>query len=170
MKKTSYQKCYNLALYYLAKRQHSIFELSKKLKDKEHKEEDISKVVEKLSGLDLLDDEVFAFSRIRYRYKTCRWGVIRIRRELQEKGVNKEIIDQSIEKRYEDGTLKNDEICKQAFELISSRYKNKVILENGRINSKDFNRITGFLSRRGYTYPQIKYAIDELILVVKKQK
>ena len=48
MKKNSYQKCYNLALYYLAKRQHSVAELSKKLKDKEHSSEDLEKTVIKL--------------------------------------------------------------------------------------------------------------------------
>jgi len=159
-KKTSYQKCYNLALYYLAKRQHSIFELSKKLKDKEQTEKDINKVIDKLSEIDFLNDKTFAFSRIRYRYETCRWGIVRIRRELQEKGVDKEIIEQSLENRYEDGTLKEDKICEQAFDLINSRYKSKIILENGRLSSKDFGKLTGFLSRRGYTYPQIRYAID----------
>jgi regulatory protein len=158
MKKTPYQKCYNLALYYLAKRQHSTFELSTKLHDKEHSPEDIAKVTEKLTNLNFLNDYEFAFSRIRYRYETSRWGLTRIKLELKQKRVNSDIIEKAIAERYADDTLQDEKIVEQAFDLIYSRYKNKVILENNRLSTKDYSKIVGFLGRRGYSNGQIKQA------------
>lgn len=163
MKKTSYQKCYNLALYYLAKRQHSVAELSKKLKDKEHSAEDIENVVIKLKNLYFLDDKEFAFSRIRYRYETSKWGLGRIKIELKQKGVSAEIIEQAVAERYEDGTLDDSLIKQQAFDLIYKRYKNKVEIENKRLTAKSYAKVVGFLQRRGYNSVQIRYALDLLL-------
>lgn len=162
-KKTSYQKCYNLALYYLAKRQHSMAELAKKLKDKEHTAEDIDKVSQKLVNLNFLDDKEFAFSRIRYRYETSKWGLTRIKLELGQKGVDKDIIEQAIAERYEDGTLDDTLIKEQAFDLIYTRYKNKVEIENKRFTAKSYAKVVGFLGRRGYSSTQIRYALDLLL-------
>lgn len=159
-RRTPYQKCYSLACYYLAKRDYSILELTKKLVEKEHSKQEIDKVISSLIKLDILNDEKFALGRVRYRYQTCRWGVVRIRRELQEKGVEKELIEQAIEQRYEDGTLKDSKITEQAFDLIFSRYRTKVNLENGRLNAKDYNKIVGFLIRRGYTFSQVREALS----------
>lgn len=163
MKKTSYQKCYNLALYYLAKRQHSVAELTTKLKDKEQTAEDILKTVEKLKTLRFLDDKEFAFSRIRYRYQTSKWGVTRIRLELKQKGVDFDIIEQAFDEHYSQGTLDDSLIKQQAFDLVYSRYKNKVELENRRLTAKSYAKVVGFLQRRGYTSTQTRYALDLLL-------
>lgn len=163
MKKTPYQKCYNLALYYLAKRQHSVNELSKKLKDKEFLHEDIAKTIKKLKELAFLDDYQFAFSRIRYRYETSRWGIKRIILELKNKGVEQWVIDSALSDRFSDNTLKDEEIKQQAYELLS-RYQNKIIITNKRLENKDYAKLSGFLARRGYSIEQIKYAIDKFIL------
>jgi regulatory protein len=162
-KKTSYQKCYNLALYYLAKRQHSIAELNKKLKDKEHNAEDIAKVNEKLEKLNFLNDHEFAFSRIRYRYETSKWGITRIKLELGQKGVSSDIIEKAIAERYEDGTLDDTLIKQQAFDLVYSRYRHKVEIENRRFTAKSYAKVMGFLQRRGYSSTQTRYALDLLL-------
>jgi len=167
MKRTPYQKCYNLALYYLAKRQHSISELSKKLADKEHLPESIEKTVEKLTKLNFLNDKEFAFSRIRYRYETSKWGLTRIKLELGQKGIDRDTIEQAIHERYEDGTLDDTLIKQQAFDLIYSRYKNKVELENKRLTAKSYSKVVGFLTRRGYTSTQTRYALDLLVETLK---
>lgn len=167
MKKTSYQKCYNLALYYLAKRQHSIKELSKKLVDKEFSFDDINKVIEKLASLNFVNDYEFAFSRIRYRYQTSKWGLQRIKLELKQKGVDSDFIEQALSARFEDGTLDSQDISQQAADLAYSRYKTKVCLQNNRLEAKDYGKIASFLARRGYSSQQIKYAID-LFIEAKK--
>ncbi|PPR08360.1 MAG: Regulatory protein RecX [Proteobacteria bacterium] len=162
-KKTSYQRCYNLALYYLAKRQHSISELVKKLTDKEHLPEDIKKTVEKLKNLKFLDDKEFAVSRIRYRYETSKWGLTRIKLELGQKGVDRDLIEQAVQQRYDDGTLDDTLIRQQAFDLLYSRYRNKVEFENKRLTHKSYAKIVGFLQRRGYSTNQVRYAVDLLV-------
>lgn len=170
MKKTTYQKCYNLALYYLAKRQHSVSELSKKLADKEYCAEDIAKVTEKLKSISFLDDKEFAYSRIRYRYETSKWGLTRIKLELNQKGVDREIIDQAIADHYENGCLDDTLIKQQAFDLIYSRYKRKVEIENKRLTAKSYAKIVGFLTRRGYSMSQVRYSIDLLLEVLNEEK
>lgn len=162
-KKNSYQKCYNLALHYLAKRQHSVDELVKKLVDKECLPEDIEKAKQKLLNLNFLNDKEFAFSRIRYRYETSRWGLTRIKLELGQKGVDKDIVEQAVSERYEDGTLDDELIKQQAFDLVYSRYKNKVEIENKRFTAKSYAKVVGFLGRRGYTSAQVRYAMDLLL-------
>lgn len=163
MKKTTYQKCYNLALYYLAKRQHSVSELTKKLAAKEHVQEDIDKVVEKLKNLHFLNDKEFAYSRIRYRYEGSKWGLTRIKLELGQKGVDREIIEQAVAEHYENGCLDDTLIKQQAFDLIYSRYKRKVEIENKRLTAKSYAKVVGFLTRRGYSSSQTRYALDLLI-------
>lgn len=163
MKRTPYQKCYNLALYYLAKRQHSVFELSKKLADKEYLPETIEKVNEKLIKLSFLNDKEFAFSRIRYRYETSKWGLTRIKLELGQKGVSKDVIEDAVNDRYDDGTLDDTLIKQQAFDLIYIRYRNKVEFENKRVTAKSYSKVVGFLTRRGYSSTQTRYALNLLI-------
>ena len=159
-----------MALYYLAKRQHSISELSKKLADKEHLTENIEKTVEKLKNLNFLDDKEFAVSRIRYRYETSKWGLTRIKLELGQKGVDRDIIEQAIYERYEDGTLDDTLIKQQAFDLVYSRYKNKVEIENKRLTAKSYAKVVGFLTRRGYTSSQTRYALELLVETLLEEK
>jgi regulatory protein len=82
----NYQKVFNSALRILTGRDHSEFELTRKLKQRGFKPEDIDKAVSECVRLDYINDErtsrVYIDQMIRKGY-----GRIRIRQEFNKKGL-----------------------------------------------------------------------------------
>ncbi len=84
--------CRRQALKYLARREYSVFELSRKLRKKGHTPAHCDRVVEDLVRENLLSDRRFAET---YLYAKIRKGLgpVRIRHALDEAGVDKDVID-----------------------------------------------------------------------------
>jgi regulatory protein len=84
------------ALDSLARREHSRFELQRKLTDKGFEIEAISRVLADLIKENLLSDQRFAEAYVGMRASRG-YGPVRIKQELQERGVNNETIANVIE-------------------------------------------------------------------------
>ena len=87
-----HKKIYNTAVYYLARREYAVFELTEKLSMKYSGSSGVKSVVEKLINENLLSDERFCESFVRYRVKQGK-GFERINSELIQKRVSTEIIN-----------------------------------------------------------------------------
>jgi regulatory protein len=78
----------------LARREHSVAELSQKLiahaRRNEFDDEVVANVIDELQGEGLLSDERFTEAFVRYRINNG-YGPIRIQSELRERGVNEKI-------------------------------------------------------------------------------
>ena len=68
-----------------------------KLRDKEFGDELIDQVVADLERLHLLDDRAFARGWIESRMRNRPSGTFRLARELHQKGIDKEIVDELLE-------------------------------------------------------------------------
>jgi regulatory protein len=79
------------AMNLLARREHSRHELAQKLILKGHFHEEIGPALDRLKDQGLLDDQRFSESYTRYRARLG-FGPLRIRQELQKKGVNHAMI------------------------------------------------------------------------------
>ena len=79
----------------LARREHSAFELDRKLASKGHPAEEIAKVLADLKTHGLLSDERFAESLVNSKRERG-YGPLRIRQDLQAKGVAQELIDRCV--------------------------------------------------------------------------
>ena len=81
---------------YLARREHSRSELQTKLKSKGFEKDDITIALDKLESENLLNDLRFAQAYLRHRV-TKGFGLIKIRHELNTKGVVSDILQRAEE-------------------------------------------------------------------------
>ena len=88
------------AFLLLSYRARSCQEITERLLRKKYEREIIQEVVEELKRLHYLDDRAFAIEWVESRLKEKR-GKILIRRELLKKGIEKEVIDDSISESFE---------------------------------------------------------------------
>jgi len=86
-----------VAIASLSRREHSIHEMQRKLKQKGFADSEINPVIEKLIENNLLSEERFTESYINMR-KRRGYGPARISQELRERGVNDDYIDSFLDK------------------------------------------------------------------------
>ena len=85
------------AVAMLARREHSIFELSRKLRQKHFDEDDIQEVIEKLLANNLLSEERFTESYINMRRRKG-YGPLRIAQELKERGIDADFYESHLDR------------------------------------------------------------------------
>ena len=81
----------------LSRREHSYRELFDKLKLRDFDTDDITLALDKLQSENLLNDERFTESYVHYRMQKG-FGPLRIKKELSDKGVDSELIQNQIAK------------------------------------------------------------------------
>lgn len=133
--------CRKAAMDYLARREHSRLELTRKLASKEFTQSEISSTLDQLEQDQLLNDARFAEAYTQSRVNRG-YGPVRIRQELQERGVAAGITDQVLE-------VWSGEWSGLAAKQQQKKFKNK---------AKDFterSKQARFLQYRGFTAEQI---------------
>lgn len=131
-----------MAVRYLARRDHSHQELRQKLKQKDYTPSDIEAALQKLSQAGLLSDYRFAENYTKSRRRKG-YGPQRIALELQEKGIPPEMIAEVLE-------ITDNSWSSEVFQVWRKRFKG--------IQPKDFKeraRQMRFLQYRGFTTEQI---------------
>ena len=83
----------NKALDLLARREHTKFELQRKLSAKGFASDEIDLVINELAQKNLQSDERFLASYVRMRADRG-FGPVRIKQELYERGIGKELVQQ----------------------------------------------------------------------------
>ena len=136
------------ALFLLEDREHSCKELYDKL-CRNYKEDTAAAVCGELLERGLLDDMRFAENMTRSLINR-KYGMMRIRQELYRRGVDRDIIG-IVTEEADIGAVN---ISLTA--LIRQKYLGK--LEDG-----ETDKVINALARRGYTYSQIKDAIEEVM-------
>ena len=138
---------------FLARREHSLYELKHKLRCK-FLDADISLIREVLTHLEkenLLSDTRFTESYIRYK-KERGFGYLKIRRDLVARGIDTNII--------EDKLALNGE-----WRAIIRRVLNKKVGDNKsiKVKSKEHSKLIHFLMRRGFKKEEISEALSNLL-------
>lgn len=124
-------------------------ELSKKLCEKGFSEEDSAKTAEWFSERGMIDDTAFARQVAEY-YKRRGCGELRIRQELLRRGIERELIEETIS---ELGSSEG-ELCA----LIEKKLRGKAP------DADEKRKLYAFLLRRGFKYEEIRSAMNELRL------
>lgn len=141
-------KAYAHAISYLSYRDRSETEMEQYLQKKDYPAEVVSEIITRLQQENYLDDSSFARawldSRIRFRPK----GAVALRYELRQKGINPDIIEDTLE------NLDEIELARQAIDKKLSQWKN---LDQIKFKTK----CIGFLSRRGFAYETAQHVTDE---------
>ncbi|MDH5182063.1 MAG: recombination regulator RecX [Gammaproteobacteria bacterium] len=136
------------ALDLLARREHSSRELTDKLVAKGYDRSEIAPALQALSREGLLSDERFAEAFVSSRLQRGS-GPQRINQELQQRGINTELIDACLDER--------DEVWFRSARQVREK-------KFGRQLPTDFQeraRQMRFLQYRGFTMAQIRHAVGE---------
>lgn len=126
-------------------------ELYDKLREKGYSENDIDDEIEFLKSYGYINDRRFAEHYTNDAINLKKWGKIRIRTELIRKGIDRDIIDDSIEEAFLD--IEDDRVLSQ----MQIRFKNSDFS-----NIKERTRIFNFFMRRGFSAEEIKGAMNKM--------
>ncbi|MBL1320947.1 MAG: regulatory protein RecX [Methylophaga sp.] len=130
------------AMNFLARREHSVYELTTKLVKAEFEIDDVLNVITRLTEQDLQSDQRFAENYTRYRSNRG-FGSQKIRQELKERGVAVELINDTLNEANIDWfTLAITVRCKRFGEQNPDDFKERAKQQR-------------FLQYRGFTHEQI---------------
>lgn len=145
----SFRRAYNKGLDFLSRRPYGTKELIKKLCEKGHEKEASQKACERLIELGLLNDEEYARILANDLSERKSYSIKRIKQELNFRGIDREIIENTVE------SLDNDP-QKSIIMLVKKKYINKLNDEKGK------KRTVDALLRLGYSYSDIKSALNTI--------
>ena len=133
------------ALYLLEHRSHSKKELTDKIARTAASREAAQAAADRMEELGLVDDEAFAQSYARELFLRKRFGPMRVKQELRQKGISPELIDELVD-QYDDGELLQENIRM----VLEKKYS------AWREDEKTRRRAFAALQRLGYSYEQIR--------------
>ncbi len=143
------------AINFLGYRPRSSHEIRERLKrDEEWGEETITRVLEKLAALNLVEDRAFAQNWIESRSRSKPRGSRALRQELRQKGVGREDIESALQAAVPDDAAE----IENALAALQSKARQWASLEGREREQK----MLGFLQRRGFSFGVGKAAIKKL--------
>ena len=143
------QKLRERAFDLLSRRDHSEWELRRKLLEKGAVAEELPPLLKELRSFNYLNDERFAGNFVRYRASKA-WGKLRFRQELLQRGVSADVIE---------------DVLREAPELQSDELYSKLrgIVEKELRRGKEEKKIIASLLRKGFAVGQIRQALQQVV-------
>jgi regulatory protein len=151
LKQDAVKKAISTSLSLIAYRPRSAGELASKLRERSYDAETIDVAIGRMRELNYLDDREFADRWVESRQMHRPRSTRMLRQELQQKGVDQQIIDSIIEE------ARIDEFG-DALALGQKKAESLRALEP---QVRD-RRLSGFLARRGYSYDVIRRVLEAL--------
>lgn len=149
----AYRKALNSALHILSRRDHSVWELRRKLVAKGVPVEATQRVVAECLRLGYLDDERAACALInRFKHKGC--GIRRVRFEMRQRGLSGDAFNRLLQSRFS-----TEEELFLARRTLGRKLKTCSAAEEGLAKK---SRLYRFLFGRGFSELSIRTALDEL--------
>ena len=138
------------ALHLLGRRELSVRQLRERLRDREHAEADIDRAIALLLENRALDDRRVADAYVRTALKVKGRGRLRIQRELQEMGIEKDVAGEALAEAC--GDLDERTLIAQA---LKKKLRGKT-----RIGSPaEYARVYQFLMRQGFSPAAVTAAL-----------
>lgn len=147
-----FEKYYLIAANFLSYRPRSEKEIRDKLHQKKAPTEIIEKVISIMKQQKFINDEEFARMWVSHRSKISPKSKRVLKLELLQKGVDPELIEQALA-GDEDEPVNDVEQAKKLAQNRLPRYK-------GLTKQEVYQKLGGFLARRGFNWDTIKEAID----------
>ncbi|MBN2284833.1 MAG: RecX family transcriptional regulator [Tissierellales bacterium] len=146
-----HHKALNAALNLLSYQQRTLHEIDERLKAKGYDEGIIGIILDKLVEVGYLNDEKYVADFIRDKIKLKKYGSLKIRHQLMNRGIDQELISNGLEK------IEELEMLNNAKTLIRKKAVTLKDLEE----HKKKARLYRYLAGKGYDYPLIHKAINE---------
>jgi regulatory protein len=148
-----YVRAKQRALDYLAHKPRTEEEVRRKLRRQDAPETVIEDVVARLYELSYLDDDAYAEDYVRNRFASKKYGPVRIRRELVERGVDRHTAEAAVDDHFADKNVR----------AVARTHAEK---RWGRLADEEPRRrrqkLYRYLRRRGFTSGTINPVLDEL--------
>ena len=152
-------RAYEYGLYLLEKRGYSYRELYDKLIAAPNAEEDaVLKALEKLTRYGFLNDARYAEQLARYYTEGKKYGLRRAEFEMRHRGLSQADIDDALAE-YDDP----ERISEMLLDILQKKYARVLCDPDDR---KANEKVTAALARRGFTYQQIRYAIEDYFAAI----
>lgn len=148
-----YVRAKQRALDYLAHKPRTEEEVRRKLRRQDAPDSVIEDVVARLHELSYLDDESYAEDYVRNRFASKKYGPVRIRRELVERGVDRHTAETAV-----DDLFAEKDVQAAAREHAEKRWGRLADEEPRRRRQKLYR----YLRRRGFTSGTINPLLDAL--------
>ncbi len=150
----NFERYFNASLRFLSFRPRSEKEVVDNLKKKKADPQVTEKIITRLKEKNFLNDIDFAKwwveSRTRFKQRSIKLIIL----ELKQKGISQDILDKIINDK---GLMINDlEQAKKLVEKKIEKYK-------GLSKYELYQKLGGFLVRRGFEWDTIKQSIDEVL-------
>lgn len=134
-------------------RPRSVEELKEKLRDKGFTQEVIDGVISEFAKNGVLNDSKFSKLWVESRLHSNPKGAFLLKRELKEKGVKDEVIDQAIKESAGEHS---------EYEVVKTLAESRMAALKGLEAAAVKRRLFGYLRRRGFTVETIMRVIREL--------
>lgn len=143
-----YERAWNYALWLLGRQAYTTGQLKDKLTRKGATEETVSRVLDRLLELKLVDDALYAETFIRSRSRNK--GAIRLRQELFRKGVAEPLVDKAVGKLDE---------SVQLGAAVALAQKNRWRWKGE--SREQYAKAYAFLARRGFSVEVVRGALEQ---------
>jgi len=149
-----YVRAKQRALDYLAHKPRTEEEVRRKLRRQDIAAPVVEDVVARLYELDYLDDEEYAHGYVRNRFSSKKYGPVRIRRELVERGIERHTADAAVDEFF----------AEQDVEAAARGHAEKrwARLSDEEDIRRRKQKLYRYLRRRGFTSTTITPLLDEL--------
>lgn len=144
------RKAKKRALYLIGERDMCRGELMKKL-TKTYGADIAEQAAEHVCALGYVNDEEYAPKLAEYLIKRKKWGVRRVRYEMISRGLDRELVENTL------ADIDEDELDEELITLIEKRYIDKIA------DYDDRRRTIAALARRGYDFGSIKRCIAAVL-------
>ncbi|MGG1516791.1 RecX family transcriptional regulator [Paenibacillus oryzisoli] len=142
---------YVKALHMVGRRPHSLAEVKRKLKVKGFEPDIVSWVADKLIEQNYINDEQYAKMLTDHRVVSQKKGRNLIRQELQQKGIHKDVVKETI------GSINPEDEYAAAFKIAQTKWKQT----SGKTLDRK-RKTAAFLMRRGYMGTLVQKVLNEL--------
>ena len=153
---------HNQIYRWLARRDHSILEVFEKCLQKGYPENEIHSALEVFQKKGFLDDKRFAELFVADKFNIYNWGPLKIHKELAQKGVKKQYINDALEKIIPESSLDKA--------LVSAVKKARRQLMRTEAGLKRKKRLVDFLVRKGFPWHLVMENSDELLRVLENEE
>lgn len=150
-----FEKYYATALRFLGYRSRSEKEIRDNLTKKKAPSEVVETVISKLKAQKFVNDEKFAKAWIESRLRFKPRAIRLIKIELKQKGIDSEIIEKVLG-NTETKIVSEVESAKKLVEKKIEKYKELP-------RQEIYQKLGGFLARRGFDWDTIKESIDDIL-------
>ena len=147
------EKANEAAFRFLSYRSRSVEEVKRKLEVKGFSPLAIKKTLGRVKALGYINDRDYAYAFACSAIKNKQWGTIRIRHALLEKGVSRDIANQTVARIKEEFDI--NRLARQALKVKFAYFGS-----DKPVDEKTRNRAAGYLKRKGFCWDIIHTVIQ----------